>query len=156
MERLRPASRRAGGGGGAQANLDLWGEIAMFGFFIELIGEEATAKLIERFGGTRLYVPHSPTPDDALAQAVGVESALKLAQTFGGERVEVPKPPPRPVRILALRAAGHSVESIARALGCTRRRVFQVLAEARRAAHSPAACAAPRPTPPPRALGRPR
>jgi transcriptional regulator len=48
----------------------------------------------------------------------------------------VPKPPPRRVQILALREAGQSVESIARALGCTRRRVFQVLAEARRTAHA--------------------
>lgn len=107
----------------------------MFGFFIELIGEEATAKLIERFGGTRLYIPHCPTPDDTLVQAVGEEPALKLAHTFGGERVEVPNPPPRRMRILAMRAAGHSVESIARALGCTRRRVFQVLAETRDASH---------------------
>jgi hypothetical protein len=112
----------------------------MFGSFVELIGEEATAKLIERFRGTRLYIPHCPTPDDALAQAVGVEPALKLARTFGGERVEVPNPPPRRMRIIAMRAAGHSVESIARALGCTRRRVFQVLAETRRASHEPVAC----------------
>jgi Homeodomain-like domain len=112
----------------------------MFGFFIQLIGEEATAKLIERFGGTRLYIPHCPTPEDALAQAVGVESALKLSRSFGGERVEVPNPPPRRMRILAMRAAGHSVESIARALGCTRRRVFQVLAETRRSSNGSTAC----------------
>ncbi|HZO81158.1 MAG TPA: helix-turn-helix domain-containing protein [Candidatus Binataceae bacterium] len=124
----------------------------MLDFFIQLIGEEATARLIERFGGTRLYVPHYPAPDDALVQTIGVEPALRLAQTFGGERVEVPKPPPRRVQILALRAAGRSVESIARTLGCTRRRVFQVLAEARRAAQ-----AAPRSAPPsPRAPGHPR
>lgn len=109
----------------------------MFGFFVELIGAEATAKLIERFGGTRVYVPHSPTPGDALAQTVGVEPALKLARTFGGERVEVPNPPPRRTRIIAMRAAGQSIESIARSLGCTRRRVFQVLAEARRAGTAP-------------------
>lgn len=104
----------------------------MLGFIIGLIGEEATARLVANFGGTRLYVPHFPGPQDALARAVGVGAALKLAQTFGGERMEVPKPPPRRVQILELRAAGHSVEAIARTLGCTRRRVFQVLAEARR------------------------
>jgi hypothetical protein len=57
---------------------------------------------------------------------------MKLAEMFGGERVELPKPPPRRMQILALRAAGRSVEEIARTLNCTRRRVFQVLAEARR------------------------
>jgi DNA-binding NarL/FixJ family response regulator len=104
----------------------------MLGFIVEIIGEEAAAKLIARFGGTRLYVPHSPCADDALALAVGTGAALKLAEMFGGERVELPKPPPRRMQILALRAAGRSVEEIARALNCTRRRVFQVLAEARR------------------------
>src|SRR5216683_6476044 len=105
---------------------------SMLGFIVEIIGEEAAAKLIARFGGTRLYVPHTPCPDDALALAVGTGAAMKLAQMFGGERVELPKPPPRRMQILALRAAGRSVEEIARALNCTRRRVFQVLAEARR------------------------
>ena len=109
------------------------GEVnSMLGFIVEIIGEEAAAKLIARFGGTRLYVPHSPCPDDALALAVGTGAAMKLAEMFGGERVELPKPPPRRMQILALRAAGRSVEEIARALNCTRRRVFQVLAEARR------------------------
>jgi Mor family transcriptional regulator len=103
----------------------------MLGFIVEIIGEEAAAKLIARFGGTRLYVPHSPCADDALARAVGAGAAMKLAQMFGGERVELPKPPPRRTQILALRAAGRSVEEIARALSCTRRRVFQVLADAR-------------------------
>jgi hypothetical protein len=67
----------------------------MLGFIVEIIGEEAAAKLIARFGGTRLYVPHSPCPDDALALAVGTGAAMKLAEMFGGERVELPKPPPR-------------------------------------------------------------
>src|SRR6202043_2084655 len=93
---------------------------------------EAAAKLIASFGGTRLYVPHSPCADDALAQAVGTGAAMKLARMFGGERMELPKPPPRRMQILTLRAAGSSVEEIARALKCTRRRVFQVLADARR------------------------
>ena len=47
----------------------------MLGFIVEIIGEEAAAKLIARFGGTRLYVPHSPCADDALALAVeGVQA----------------------------------------------------------------------------------
>jgi transcriptional regulator len=50
---------------------------------------------------------------------------------YGGERIEVPNPPPRRLRILELRATGLSIDAIARSLGCTRRRVFQVMAEAR-------------------------
>ena len=99
---------------------------------VEVIGENAAARLIARFGGTRLYVPHSPSADDALARAVGEAAAIKLARVFGGERVELPKPPPRRMQIVELRAAGRSIEEIARILNCTRRRVFQVLAESRR------------------------
>ena len=39
-------------------------------------------------------------------------------------------------RILELRAKGLTINAIARTLGCTRRRVFQVIAEARAAAES--------------------
>ena len=99
---------------------------------VEAIGERATARLIARFGGMRLYVPHSPSADDELTRAIGEAAATKLARVFGGERVELPKPPPRRVQILELRAAGRSIEEIARILNCTRRRVFQVLAESRR------------------------
>jgi Homeodomain-like domain len=99
---------------------------------VEVIGEGATARLIARFGGTRLYVPHTPSAHDELARAVGETAAIKLARVFGGERVEIPKPPPRRVQIVELRAAGRSIEEIARILNCTRRRVFQVLAESRR------------------------
>ena len=122
----------AGDGAGPQANRNPGEAVSMLGIIVEIIGEEAAAKLIASFGGTRLYVPHSPCANDALARAVGAGAAMKLAEMFGGERVELPKPPPRRTQILALRAAGRSVEEIARAMSCTRRRVFQVLAEARR------------------------
>jgi len=40
------------------------------------------------------------------------------------------------MRILELRKKGLTINAIARTLGCTRRRVFQVIAEARAAAES--------------------
>jgi hypothetical protein len=98
---------------------------------VNLIGHDAAARLIEIFGGTRLYVPHSPHEDDLLSGSLGPEAALKLASIYGGDRIEVPNPTPRRARILELRETGCSVDAIARKLGCTRRRVFQVLAEAR-------------------------
>jgi DNA-binding NarL/FixJ family response regulator len=98
---------------------------------VRTIGADGASRLIEAFGGARLYIPHSPEPGDALSAAVGHATALALAGVFGGDRIDVPNPPPRRVRILQMRARGASVDSIALALGCTRRRVFQVLAEAR-------------------------
>jgi hypothetical protein len=95
------------------------------------IGADAAARLIDIFGGTRLYVPQSPDEDDLLTASLGHEAALKLARVYGGDRIEVPNPTPRRARIIELRETGCSVDAIARKLGCTRRRVFQVLAEAR-------------------------
>lgn len=98
---------------------------------IEAVGEDAALKLIRAFGGTRLYVPHSPEANDLLASTIGYYAATRLARIYGGDRVDVPNPPPRRIRIMQLRASGMSVDAIARELRCTRRRVFQVLAEAR-------------------------
>lgn len=112
----------------------LLGGDSMLEELIHIIGEEAARRLVADFGGTRLYVPHFPGEDDTLARSIGIAAAVKLARIFGGDRVEVPNPPPRRVRILTMRAAGHSVDQIARELRCTRRRVFQVLAEARHGA----------------------
>ncbi|HUN57758.1 MAG TPA: hypothetical protein VMU41_06555 [Candidatus Binataceae bacterium] len=103
---------------------------------VDLIGQDAAAKLVDIFGGTRLYIPHSPQDDDLLTESLGAEAALKLARIYGGDRIEVPNPTPRRARILELRETGCSIDAIARNLGCTRRRVFQVLAEARAAKRS--------------------
>jgi|SRR5271154_540041 len=105
--------------------------LSMLQELINLIGPDAAAKLIDLFGGTRLYIPQSPQEDDLLCASIGIEAAAKLARTYGGDRLEMPNPTPRRARILALRQTGCSVDAIARQLGCTRRRVFQVLAEAR-------------------------
>ena len=42
-----------------QANRNRREVNSMLGFIVEIIGEEAAAKLIARFGGTRLYVPYT-------------------------------------------------------------------------------------------------
>jgi hypothetical protein len=105
--------------------------LSMLQELVDLIGQDAAAKLIDIFGGTRLYIPHSPQDDDLLTGSLGSEAALKLARIYGGDRIEVPNPTPRRARILELRETGCSIDAIARNLGCTRRRVFQVLAEAR-------------------------
>ena len=108
----------------------------MLGFIVEIIGEEESGQAdrqVRRYPSAMFRTV--PVLDDALALVVGTGAAMKLAEMFGGERVELPKTPPRRMQILTLRAAGRSVEEIARALNCTRLRagwVPQVLAEARR------------------------
>jgi len=97
------------------------------------VGEEAARKLVEAFGGARLYVPLSTASAEGLNRVIGPAAAAQLVQTFGGDRVEVPRPPSRRARIEGLRRQGLGVDAIALAAGCTRRRVFQVLAEQRAA-----------------------
>jgi len=102
---------------------------------VSLIGIDRAARLIAAFGGMRLYVPHAPEPNDTLSELIGFDAACALARIYGGNRIDVPNPTPRGIQILELRASGVSIDGIARALHCTRRRVFQVLAEARRKQH---------------------
>lgn len=123
--RARPASRRT-----MQPDLP---RPSMLQNLVDLIGHDATAALIATFGGTRVYIPQVAEPDDTLSVLIGHLPACALAQIFGGDRLEVPNPPPRRTRILELRASGLTINAIARTLSCTRRRVFQVIAEARAA-----------------------
>lgn len=112
------------------------GRPSMLQNLIELIGHDGAAALVAAFGGTRVYVPQAPEPADTLSELIGHLPACALAQIFGGDRLEVPNPPPRQMRILELRAKGVTINAIARTLGCTRRRVFQVIAEARAGDHT--------------------
>jgi hypothetical protein len=96
----------------------------------EAIGEESLLRLLETRGGMRVYIPHQPKASDSLAASIGLSAAIGLSQIYGGDRIEVPNPTPRKVRILELRSHGLSIDAIAHQLGCTRRRVFQVLADA--------------------------
>lgn len=100
---------------------------------IETIGIDGASRLIAAFGGLRIYIPHTPQPDDTLSETVGYQTALTLAKSFGGDSVEIPNPTARGPQIIELRASGVSINDIARSQHCTRRRVYQVLAEARRA-----------------------
>lgn len=86
--------------------------------FIDLIGEDKTALLLLKVGGTLAQFSEGRTHDDTLvARAIGREAALTLGQHFGA----VPKLIPMGNKFLArhLRAKGYSVQEIARLIRCT-------------------------------------
>jgi hypothetical protein len=58
----------------------------------ECIGAEKTYRLIESFGGTRVYIPEPNRLNEfhALAQLLGMEAAVQLARAFGGSCLKVP------------------------------------------------------------------
>jgi hypothetical protein len=105
-----------------------------FGELIMLVGETPARKLVARFGGLRVYIPHRPAPGDHLVRAVGIGAANKLARVFGGDRLLIPADGERALRrdrIRALRRHGLSISVIAHALHVTERYVYKVLADTR-------------------------
>lgn len=58
----------------------------------ELIGLPATLKLVQHYGGVRLYVPKHLSEDHILITIIGEAAALKLVERFGGlDHFDIPK-----------------------------------------------------------------
>ncbi|MBN8916641.1 MAG: helix-turn-helix domain-containing protein [Rhizobiales bacterium] len=92
-----------------------------------LIGAEATMALVERWGGTRLYVPATADPEGEICKAIGMDAAAYLSIRYGGEQFMVPVA--RRWRVIAYRSRGMSYAQIARATGCGERSVYRILEE---------------------------
>lgn len=56
-----------------------------------LIGIPATMKLVDRYGGVRLYVPQKLDASHTLVIWIGAQNAQKLVDEYGGETLEIPK-----------------------------------------------------------------
>lgn len=92
-------------------------------YLVRPLGAAATLALIERHGGTRLYVPRAPSAE--LLACLGAEAAAALCAEWGGNYL---KPPlAKGWRALVYRAAGDSYSQIARRLGCTEKAVAEHL-----------------------------
>lgn len=90
---------------------------------VQIVGAAAAFALIERNGGTRIYVPGKPTL--WLINAIGSAAAEALAEALGGEFLKVPLA--RTWRVLAYQARGWSYARIARACGCSEDAVWKIL-----------------------------
>lgn len=102
------------------------------------IGFPATLKVVERWGGTRLYVPKAENigEEHELAKAIGIAAAHKLARAHAADEkaddwLEVPRAAVylRRVRDQIIRESyqGTSVTRLARKFGMTRRNVFYIV-----------------------------
>lgn len=97
---------------------------------VRLIGFPATLKLVERFGGCRLYVPLEQhlTEQHAIVRAIGRDAARKLARDRKTETLEIPRAAAylRVVRDTIMREQyeTRSTAALAREYGMTRRNVF--------------------------------
>ena len=88
-----------------------------------LIGENATLRLVELHGGTRVYVPDGLRKANHLARDLGEEAAQLLAAEFGRDYLRVPMVKAWRARIY--HARGESYRAIALKLGCNESTVFQ-------------------------------
>jgi hypothetical protein len=63
--------------------------------FVRLIGLPATLRLIERYGGLRIYIPAHPAPDHPLAGLIGFDKLRALSDEYAvdgiGLRFVLPK-----------------------------------------------------------------
>lgn len=94
----------------------------------ELIGFEATLKLVETRGGGRVSIPSRPGPDHWLTHLLGSEAASILGQRYGGGTIILPLGPRR--GITGMRrvcdeaiARGATISEAARLSGFTERAV---------------------------------
>lgn len=55
------------------------------------IGLPATLKLIEHYGGIRLFVPVKLVPDHVLIGQIGADATIILINIYAGESIEIPR-----------------------------------------------------------------
>ncbi len=100
---------------------------------VKLIGLPATMKIVQHYGGVRLWVPKTMTEEHELARLLGFAPAEKLARAYGGdEHFDVPLALKalRAVRDGRIRAEARrcSTRTLARRYKLTERRIWHILA----------------------------
>lgn len=110
------------------------GDRLSLGHLAQVIGADAAIALGRAFAGTRLYIPLQMPAHHPIATAIGVDAARDLGCHFGTECIEIPLLKSRGERhadrklIADLRRQGFTIAEVARAVGCSERNVYNVLA----------------------------
>lgn len=104
-----------------------------FGALVEVCGEMA-ARLVDAYGGTRLYIPNHLNPNGFLVQKLGIEAAQALVDLCGREDLIVPRLMSlrriiRNRKILASHAKGSSPKSLALQFNLTERQIYSILCQ---------------------------
>lgn len=101
----------------------------------ELIGLSAALVIVERWGGTRLFVPERLTAEHRLVAAIGWEAAEQVVSIYAGDYLRVPRcaamlRAKRNAELRARHAKGESAATLAREYAMTERNVWLILASA--------------------------
>ena len=99
----------------------------------EIVGIDAALRLVEAWGGVRLYVPREMPDDHLLVSTLGREEAELFAEHYGGEAIQVPRcltalRSVRNARIRKDRESGASIALLALRHRLTERQVYSILA----------------------------
>ena len=57
---------------------------------VELIGEPLAVALVERIGGSRVYVPAHPGASSPLVLAIGHSAAARICDVYAGSDLHIP------------------------------------------------------------------
>jgi len=87
--------------------------------------------LVEKFGGTRVYIPRRPTKDSAVASVLAPQSFQALCRQRGGDQILIPRAAAlrRAIRDQAVLAAlrqGKTYREVALAFDMTQRNVYRI------------------------------
>lgn len=102
-----------------------------FGALVVACGEMA-ARLVDAYGGTRLYVPCQYDPNGRLAKEIGTQSAETLIGLCEREEIAVPRllslrRTIRNRKLAALHSEGASASQLALHFSLTERQVYSIL-----------------------------
>lgn len=106
--------------------------------FVRLIGLPATLRMVERFGGLRIYIPATAMPDHPFAELVGMDNFTRLCEEYSadghGLRFELPRAlhalnAVRNAQIRADHLAGISARDLAAAHRVTERHIERIVAD---------------------------
>jgi len=103
--------------------------------FVEVAGLEAALKLVDAYGGTRVWFPERPEPDHHLVKALG-DAAYALCERFALEWIDIPKcaralRAVRDAAIVEKLRQGRTQAEVAREVGLTWRQVANIAARYR-------------------------
>lgn len=107
------------------------------------LGLPAALRLVEHFGGTRIYLPRAEAmnADHPIALVVGLEAAIDLCKTWPQERPAIPRAAAflrnERDRALLKDANDHTVPALARKYELTERQVYYILARGLSSADEP-------------------
>ena len=100
-------------------------ESDLLGTLISKLGKEEAFKIVETYGGTRVYVPNEFKSTSAIAKEIGAERATMLIPLFGGNVITVPIA--RAWKVIVYRERGMSMKKIALKLGCCEDTIVRIL-----------------------------